>query len=369
MDQMAQTKPVSIPPGVLWTLLVVTLLGQDFLNQPHYAAKICGASGYWALCIAFILIIPVIFLIVAFKRRFPKQNLLDASAVALGKPLADIGNLLYLSIFLFYALLAIRDATDLVMSYMLERTPIWVVLFVFLLGCGYIAINGLSGVIRMISFVLIPTVFFRLFIQSIAFQQFSVSQILPLVTATPLEYLQGSLMLTNGFMAVIPILLIYHLTEQPRKLFATILGAAGSAFIVFLIEILGVIGVFGAAFAQRFTWSNLALIHRINIPYLVLEQIGPLFLVVWLTMFLCSMAFNFYLVAGGVNQLFPRWNYRLLVLILLAIVGISGLFLPNMSLVTRIFTVYRVWAMAPLVCYPVIVYGAALIRGKRGEAA
>ena len=366
---MAQAKPMTIPHGVLWTLLVVTLLGQDFLNQPHYAVKACGASGYWALFIAFSLMIPVILLIAAFKRRFPEQNLLDASALALGKPLAYLGNLLYLGIFWVYALFAIRDATDLVMSYMLDRTPLWVVLFVFLLGCGYIAIHGLSGVVRMISFVLIPTLFFRLFIQSLAFQQFSVSQILPLVTATPLKYLQGSLMLINSFMAVIPILLIYHLIEQPHKLFTTILGATGSAFIVFLMELLGTIGVFGATFVQRFTWSNLALIQRINIPYLVLEQIGPIFLVVWLTMFITSMAFNFYLVAGGIKQLFPRWNYLLLVLILLTVVGVSGLLLPNMAAVTRIFMAYRVWAMAPLVCYPAIVYGVALIRGKRGEAA
>jgi spore germination protein (amino acid permease) len=358
---------MTIPPGVLWTLLVVTLLGQDFLNQPHYAAETCGASGYWTLLIAFILIIPVIFLIAAFKRRFPKQNLLAASTLVLGKPLAAIGNLLYLGIFLFYALLAIRDATDLVMSYLLDRTPLWVALFAFLLGCGYIAINGFSGVIRMVSFILIPTVFFRLFMQILAFQQFSVSHLLPLVTATPGKYLQGGLLLVNSFMPVITILLILHFIEQPRKLSATIFGAVSSASLFFLLELLGVIGVFGATFLQRFTWSNLALIQRINIPYLVLEQIGPLFLVVWLAMFLCSMAFNFYLVAGGVNQLFPRWNYRLLVLILLAIVGISGLFLPNMSLVTRIFTVYRIWAMAPLVCYPLLVYGVALIRGKRGE--
>jgi spore germination protein len=337
------------------------------LNQPHYAVKTCGASGYWALLIAFGLIIPVIFLIAAFKQRFPKQNLLDAAALALGKPLAFIVNLLYLSIFLIYAILAIRDATDLVMSYMLDRTPLWIALFCFLLTSGYIALNGLSGVIRMVSFVLIPSVFFRLIMQILAFQQFSVSHLLPLVTATPVQYLQGSLLLTNGFMPVITILLILHLIEQPRKLSATILGASGSAMLFFLLETLGTIGVFGATFVQRFTWSNLALIQRINIPYLVLEQVGPLFLVVWLTMFLCSMAFNFYLMAGGVSQLFPCWNYRLLVLILLAVVGASGLFLPNMSLVSRIFTVYRVWAMAPLIGYPLIVYGVALVRGKRGE--
>jgi hypothetical protein len=102
MDRMTQTKPLTIPPGMLWTLLVATLFGQGFLNQPYYAAKICGASGYWTLFIAFVLIIPVIFLIAAFKRRFPKQNLLDASVLALGKPLALIANLLYLSLFLIF---------------------------------------------------------------------------------------------------------------------------------------------------------------------------------------------------------------------------------------------------------------------------
>lgn len=362
---MAQTKPMTLPPGILWTLLLVTLLGQDFLNQPHYAAQSCGASGYWALLIAFVLIIPVIFLIAAFKRRFPKQNLLDAAGQVLGKPLSFIGNLLFLSIFLFYALLGIRDATDLIMSYLLDRTPHWIVLLCFLLGSGYIALNGFSGVIRMVSFVLIPTVFLRLFMQIIAFQQFSLSHVLPLVTTAPLKYLQGGLILVNCFMPVITILLISHLIE-PRKLSATTFGAAGSATLFFLLEILGTTGVFGATFLQRFTWSNLALIQRVNIPYLVLEQVGPLFLVVWLTMFLCSMAFNFYLVAGGVNQLFPRWNYRLLVLILLAGIGAGGLLMPNMSLVSRIFTVYRIWAMVPLIGYPLIVYGVALFRGKRG---
>ena len=367
MDRRTQTKPLTIPPGMLWTLLVVTLLGQDFLNQPHYAAKICGASGYWTLLIAFVLIIPVIFLIAAFKRRFPKQNLLNASALALGRPLALVANLLYLSLFLIYAILAIRDATDLVMSYMLDRTPLWIALLCFLLGSGYIALNGFSGVIRMVSFVLIPTVFFRFFIQIFAFQQFSVSHLLPLLTTTPVKYLQGGLLLVNGFMPVVTIPLISHLIEQPCKLSATIFGAAGSVSLLFLLEILGTIGVFGATFLQRFAWSNLALVQRINIPYLVLEQIGPLFLVVWLTMFLCSMAFNFYLVAGGVQQMFPRFNYRLLVLILLAVVGAAGLLPPNMSLVTRIFSVYRVWVMAPLIGYPLIVYGMALIRGITGK--
>jgi hypothetical protein len=117
----------------------------------------------------------------------------------------------------------------------------------------------------------------------LAFQQFSVSHLLPLVTTTPVKYLQGGLLLVNGFMPVVTILLFSHLIEQPRKLSATVLGAAGSASLLFLLELLGTIGVFGATFLQRFTWSNLALVQRINIPYLVLEQIGPLFLVVWLT--------------------------------------------------------------------------------------
>jgi spore germination protein len=360
-----QNKKYSLSSGTLLAILLVAYLGLDFLNLPDQAVESVGASGYWTIIIAFILVLPIIYIISDFQRRFPERNLISAAPLVIGKPLAFLGNLLFLSIIWGWLILSIRDAADLVLTYMLDRTPLWISVFLFLMGIGYIAMKGLDAVGRIASFVLIPTVCFRIGMQILAFQDFSLSHVLPLITARPLNYLMGGIKLTNAFFSILTIILIYHFLDQPKKISAISLGVSGCALLVYMIEIVGTVGVFGATYTQRFAWSNLALIQRINIPYLVLEQVGPLFLVVWLTMFLVSTAFYFTLLGNGITQIFPKLDYKMIILGLLPIVGIIGVFFSNNSAVSRWFHIFREWAMLPVVGYPLLVYIIALIRRVR----
>ncbi len=366
--ETCQNGKPSLSSGTYLAILMISILGLDFLNLPDIATKSSGASGYWTIGIAFILVVPMIFVIVDFQRRFPSMNLIGAAPLVIGKPLALLGNLLFLSMIWGWLILSIRDAVDLVLTYMLDRTPIWVSLFFFLIGSGYIAVKGLGAVGRMASFVLIPAVFFRVVMQIFAFQNFTVSHVLPLISAPPLDYCMGGLKLTNAFFPLLTIFLFYPVLDQPLKIKSITFGVSGFTLLVFLTEIVGTIGVFGAAYTERFIWPNLALIQRINLPYLVLEQVGPLFLIVWLTMFLVATAFFFSLLGNGITQICSKLNYPIVILVLLLLVGGSALLFPNSSTVTRWFADFRQWSMLPVVGYPLLIYFMALIRGIRRNA-
>jgi hypothetical protein len=109
------------------------------------------------------------------------------------------------------------------------------------------------------------------------------------------------------------------------------------------------------------------MVHRISIPYLVLEQVGLLFLIVWLTLFLIAGSLYFAAIAGGLKQQFPKLNFQWTVIGLLVLVGAFGLLIPNGVTANWFFDLLRRWIFLPVVAYPLLVYIVALLRGIRED--
>jgi spore germination protein len=364
-NTMKRAHAPMILPAAFFALVVTSLSGADFLSLPHDAAKIMGPGGSWGVLVAGIYALAFIGLIVLIKRRFPSQNLIQTSPVVLGKPIGIFGNLTFLGVFFCWLVIGVRDAGELVLTYLLTRTPLWVVEIFFLACFGYIAVNGLSAVIRMASFIFFPTFVLRLLMTVLGYQDFAISHIMPVFSAEPAAYFYGGLVLAHVFIPLGTILLIYPQLSKGNKLAPITLGAVGVAILLFLITVAGNIGVFGAPLTARFTWPNLVMVHRISIPYLVLEQVGLLFLIVWLTLFLIAGSSYFTVIAGGLKQQFPKLNFRWTVIGLLVCVGGLGLLIPNAAAVNWIFDRVRRWFFLPVVIYPLVIYIVTLVRGMK----
>lgn len=360
MNKNSSTTPIL--PSVFFALLVASLSGADFLSLPHDAAKIMGPSGSWGVLAAGAYALIFIGLILLIKRRFPNQNIVKTSSDVLGKPLGAFGNLIFLAIFFCWLIIGVRDAGELVLTYLLVRTPFWVVEIFFLACFGYISVHGLSAVTRMASFIVLPALLFRFFMTVLGYQDFTLSHILPIFSAEPAAYFHGGLVLAHAFLPLGIILLIYPQLSKSQKLIPVSLGAAGVAVLLFLTTVVGNIGVFGAALTERFAWPNLVMVHRISIPYLVLEQVGLLFLIVWLTFFLIAGSAYFAVVADGLKQQFPKLNFRWTVIGLLVLVGGLDLLIPNSAIVNWLFDLVRNWIFLPVAVYPLLIYAIALLR-------
>lgn len=358
--------PVTSPIN-LFALLLVILFGLDFLDLPYDAARICGPNGYWAVLVAFCLIaLPLILLLWLMHRRFPDRDLTITAIQVLGKPIAMIGNLIFLSTLVIWLIMAIRDGGELVLIYFLNRTPLWAVIALFLISVGYVAINGLAPVIRLAAFLLIPTVLFRLLMQIFALQGLKTTYLLPLFAEPPLHYFQGGMALANVFIPITAIFLIHPLVKKPGRFGIPVLCASIIATASFFIAAVGAIGVFGAELTQRFAWSEFANVQQINIPYLVLEQVGLMFLIIWLSMFFVATSFYFVIIARSLQQQFPKFSYRWTVSAILILVAIGALLFPNAVFSHSIFTFLRRWLIVPVALYPLIVYLTAVLRRQKG---
>ncbi len=360
-------KKTLLSSSSLFATLVITLMGANFLDSPHYGAKYGGPSGYWSVIVAFVLISLVVVLIQAFQIRFPNQNLFQITPGIIGKPLSLIGNLLFLSGFLIQLILAIRDGSGLVLNYLLNRTPLWAIAFVFLLSIGYIASNGLAAIIRLINFLFLPVFIIRLGIELLSIQKIEMTHLLPLVSEPPGQYLMGGLAIAGYFFPITIVFLLSNRLKNPPKLITAIFGAVGCVFPVYLLAFIGTIGVFGVKYTLNLTWPEISTIDYISIPFLVIERLGLIFLITWITSLLATNTFYLYALASGLKQQFPILKYRLTALVLLALVIGAGMFMPNTILVHQLYTQIRPWLMVPVTAYPLFIYIIALLRGKRGN--
>ncbi len=341
----------------LFAILLVAILGLDFLDIPFDPGKTCGPSGYWAVPVMFVLVaLPLVLLVCLMQRRFPGQNIISVAGQVLGRKLAIIGNIVFIGTYVFWLVLAIRDACDLTQIYFLSRTPLWAIMLFFITGVGYIAINGLAPAFRLMAFVLIPSVIIRFLMQILAMQGLKFSYLLPVFSAAPLDYLRGGMELASFYIPVTTVFLISPLIKNTKRIPAATLWAVIIATISAFLGVFGALGVLGHELTIRFNWSEFSQIRLINIPLLVLEQVGLLFQIVWMTMFFAATCYYFAIAAGGLRQQFPKINYRLGVAGLLILVGSTGLIFPDAIIAHKVFTDWSRWLTIPVAIYPLLIY-------------
>ncbi len=363
MNDLGQTR-VKVSPLMLFVLLLVSGMGLAYLTPLHDVAKTCGPSAYLAVLSAGIMLLPFVFLILGLQHRFPEKNILGAATETFGKIPGTILNLFYLGALFFQVIVVVYNTAELIITYSLNRTPLWAVMVLILISSGFFVKNGLVGISRLAGFVFIPVFFFRILILAFATQGFEVNQLLPVISAGPLEYLQGGNSIAMIFgPAGIGLLFIYPLLSKPGKLKLITASLLGTQILITFVSFSIVIGVFGDIGLQSYAWPVFEVIRRIDISFLALDQLGVIFLIIWFTALLIGLSLVFYILGGGLSQQFSKLKYWWCLLGSISIVGIGTLWIPSQFYDFYIFRVISKNFIIFFYGYPLLIYIGALVRG------
>lgn len=361
-----QGNNVRLSPAMFFITMLTALYGLVFMVPPWDTVERCGPSSYWAVLISSIYMIPFGLIVIAMKRRFPDQNIFEATLSIFGKVAGRIINLLYLGFFLLHYGVLIRISVELILVNFLDRTPFCFMIILFISGVGYIAYGGILSISRLAGFVFIPAVSLRVIMQLLALQGLNTTQLLPVFSASIPDYLKAGLSMVCLFNPLIGLLVIYPLLKKPKMLGGITFGLIGSNLFLLLLSVIAIIGVFGAPVIAALDWPILELVRRVALPYLILEQVGPLFVIVWVTLFIVGIALMFYFLGIGLSLQFSKLDYRLAILGISIIAMVEGIIIPLHFSNHQIYEVTRKWVVYLTLGYPLLVYCGALIRGIKG---
>lgn len=359
----------AISPRLLTPLLITSALGYGLLNVPYYAVKVMGANGYLAMPIAAVLALPGLAAIYLLALRFPGQTLIEQGESILGPVFGRIIGLCYLGFLIVFLAMLTRDMVNQVGAYFLDKTPLTVIILVYLLLTAFLASRGIETITRLASFIIIPAMIIITMLGVAAYQNVTWTRVLPMFTPNVWDYVKGGFLATNlfyllgGSAFVLPYL-------KPARSFPRVIGWTILIIAPFyLLYAIGTIGVFGHKYLLNFAWTSLEFVHILEYPYFLLEQAGLLMIIDWTTLILLASGFFYYILALGTSQITGTLDYKRWVWLLLPLIVIIIL-LPQSNTQTKAITEILVqsgWMV--FFAYPLVLWLIALIFKLRGSSA
>lgn len=259
----------------------------------------------------------LILLVCTFWRRYCDELTFPQSlTVLLGKTAGKIMGILFVLLYLLFALLCLGSFVEVVHTQLLIETPRIILLLPVFALAGWLSWNGLEDIARMTVFAVV----FGILLMTLAFtggiESFMPEQILPLQRNG--NFLHPVLYSVFSYSSFLVLFMVYPALRQSENHFGRMMLAAVFSFLLFLFWVLLAIGVFGQHSMGELVWLPLELARMIQISSF-LERTEALITTFWMPTILVNSSLFLWAASEGMHQFLEkqksRWIHWILVLL------------------------------------------------------
>ena len=358
----------AIGPWLYLALLIIPTIAFGLLNMPHYAAKVMGANGYWAEMIAAVFVLPGIAAIYLLAKRFPGQTIIGQGKSILGPFLGSVTGFIYLFGSLIILTMTTRDISNMILTFFLDRTPIYAITLVLLGFSAYGASRGIETVSRLAAFVIIPALIVLLGLMAMGFQNIKWTYILPVASPNIGDYFKGgsAVMYIYYLLGASAISLVFL---KPLKAFPRLAGGALLFLAIFFtVYAFGAIGAYGHQYILRYAWPSVQFVHYIDFPYFLLEQAGLLLMIDLIALIIVGMGYFHFTIALGFAQVSGVLDYKRWVWILFPLMLIMIMLPRDVTQTKKVVDLVVRYGWIILFAYPILLWLIAKLSGRRGQS-
>ncbi|AUZ27813.1 spore gernimation protein [Bacillus licheniformis] len=298
------------------SIIANTMLGAGLLTLPRaLTSKANTPDGWIALILEGVIFIFFIYLNTLIQKKHQYPSLFEYLQEGLGKWIGSIIGLLVCCYFIGVASFETRAMAEMVKFFLLERTPIQVIILAFI-GCGiYLIVGGLNDVSRLFPFYLVITIIILLILFGISFMIFDLDNLRP-VLGEGLGPVANSLTVVSISFLGVEIMLF--LPEHMKKKKKTFRYASFGFLIPILLYILTYIIVVGALTApevKTLIWPTISLFQSFELKGIFIERFESFLLIVWIIQFFTTFVIYGYFAANGLKKTFGLSSKKSLILI------------------------------------------------------
>jgi len=345
-------------------LLIATMQEVTILQLPGKAAEFAGNDAWLSILLASIPAFVSLFLILKICARYPRLSLGELNDEVCGVYIGKFLSLAYILYAVANAAVIIRLFSEVVSSFLLVRTPCWILTLVMVLTVTYIFSRDIRAIAWMNEFTqYLLLAFFLLFIFLVSKADYHF--LLPIGDAGVKNILLGTQGAFFNYISPEILLVVYPFIENKKEILK-----AGSLAVLFsvvtytLITIFVIIN-FGGTLANIFVWDFLDLIKSYQLPLVERSEFFTAIFWSWIAIRSSSnelfMARHTLAKAAGISG-------KYLTYIILALAGfVYGLTLiPETTSETQTYASMVGFAgMFFMLGLPVILWAVSALRGVR----
>lgn len=194
----------------------------------------------WIIIITgYIASLPVLAVMIALCKRFPKKDLIEINDIVFGPVLGKVASVIYLLFFLTLGALNARDVGNFITGFFMPETPLAVILVMFMIACIFAVRKGFEVVARF-GFLFVCLMFILTsFTGLLSLNIMDITNFQPVLALPPMRYLQAThLVMTIPFGEVIVFMMILpQVKEEKRIPQSLVIGSVIGLITMLLVEV------------------------------------------------------------------------------------------------------------------------------------
>lgn len=378
VEQQPEETPYQITPQQSTSIIASTIIGVGVLTLPRTAASAHEAA--WIVTLASGLVaLFAIWLITRLTQRFPGKTVIeflpDVLASRRRRIIAKIicapFTLTFISFWILATVTAARTFGEVIVTAILQTTPLEVIIGTMLLGTFFLVWNKTEVLARFNELVFPLIIIPGLLIAIASFQNARLYNLLPLWTTDWGTILQSVFTTIFAYQGFSVMLLFTAYTQKKAKITGANLLGVGIPIFVYALVVFAGMSVFGHEELLLLVWPTLELVKTTEFPGLVFERMESLFLGIWVAAVYTTVGNLYYSASMALAQCLPfRQKNRArrgIALLLLPLMYMLALQPRNISQLFHWTHLLGYLGVVVGILIPIFLYLIAMIRKKGKE--
>lgn len=362
-------KKNTISNNQIKNLLITTIIGVGILSLPSNIAAILDNDGWIAIVIGGLLLIPFILMIDKLFKMYPNKTIFEIGKEVLGKIIFTI----FLIIALIYVVIAlaytVRVFGEVMKGYLLERTPIEVIIITMLLASSYASraeIEVLGRTATMVYPILLGLIIFLVIIN---LPEADYTNILPVFNADFTQFPRGIMASLFSYAGYEIITLAYSSSEDNKDTLKYVLRGIFIVIGIYVVSFFTTLSQLGIDQLKREIWATISVANEVDLPGYFLENLDGIVLALWVMVVYVTVGPLLYIGGRVLADIFNTKSHDIFILPLIPIVYTVSLIPDNIIAVyENMGRIFGYLSVASIMAMPTVIFLSALIKKRRNKA-
>jgi spore germination protein len=359
-------KPKSVTFLQLAFSIGTTIIGVGILAFPRIAVDYVNTGAPFSALFAVLLMMCGGLALSYLGNQYPKYTLFEYSDRLIGKWLTRFFLVLIGIYFLELTALTAREFGEVVVTSVLQRTPISVTIFMMVIMAAIACRNDVA-VFTRIQTLYMPLVYFpALVIVILSLKSGQVVNIKPVLAFFSGQSIgnvfKSTFVVAALFQNYLIVGLLIPFMYRPQRALKGLIIGMSTAGALYLILIYSTMSVFGIEEMKNLLWPTLELAKTAALPSFFLERLDPIFLAVWVTAVFTSIFAAYYIAVQAFSHLLMLNNHRPLSIIALPIIMIMAKQPSNIVVLYQIVAEVGMFGLLLTLGYPMLLLAVHWIK-------
>ncbi|MBX0356117.1 endospore germination permease [Halobacillus sp. Nhm2S1] len=346
-------------------VFISSMIGIGIILMPRDLANTVDSQDLWLSIIFGALAVSVVSCIyVALAVRYPGLTFFEMTSAIMGRFVGFLFNFFFVVYSLIVAAYILRVTGGIIKNYLLDTTPLYIVVGSFMLVSMYLIYNGAGDIVRFFQlyFPIMMVMFIVLCLLSIKNLDFN--NVRPVFQNNIWVTISGAQITFFSFLGMEFLLIFSKLIKKKKakNLLITMWTSIGLTALIYVVFHIISIGVLGVEELKEITFPTIEMAKSIEFQGFFFERFELIFLFGWLTTAFTSFTAYMYTLTLGLKNMFTptRWFLPVAGILILALT----LYPEGLTEVFHYSTYIQLISVAAIVILPALLLIVSLVRGN-----